>query len=309
MPSIEKDLCIAPIGGCPLSVRASLVGSEEADTIVAALGGISATHRVTDTSNARGWWRMLAGPGRALDTRRIRLLGMEYAVIQESTLTTAEQARVLAGVLDALGIDRLSVLVGASYGGMVGLAFARDYSKRLGRLVVVSAAHRSDPMATAWRMIQRRIVKLGIEHGVAYEAAVLARALAMTTYRSREEFSQRFARLPIHGPSGFEFPVERYLLSRGEGFAREMSLSRFLRLSESIDLHDIRPEDIDVPAHFVAVRTDQLVTPDLMRELAARYRGPSKFSEIDSIYGHDAFLKEVALLTPILSSECRSQPS
>jgi homoserine O-acetyltransferase len=43
-----------------------------------------------------------------------------------------------------------------------------------------------------------------------------------------------------------------------------------------------------------------------MRELARRYGGPCTLHEIDSVYGHDAFLKEAALLGPILRAASRS---
>lgn len=303
----EAELCVALARGRRARVRASLAGPAQADVVVAVLGGISATHRVADSPAAPGWWRALAGPGRAFDTRRIAVLGMEHVAPDAFTPTTADQARALTGVLDAFGIPRIDALVGASYGGMVGLAFARDYPRRVGRLVVISAAHRNDPLATAWRAIQRRVLRLGLAHGCVREAAVLARALAMATYRSREEFAQRFAGPPTGGPDGPAFPVERYLLSRGEAFAERASPLRFLRLSESVDLHDVEPAQIHVPAHFIASRTDQLVPLALMQELATRYAGPAELSVLDSIYGHDAFLKEDALLAPILIHECRSK--
>jgi homoserine O-acetyltransferase len=129
----------------------------------------------------------------------------------------------------------------------------------------------------------------------------------MTTYRSREEFAERFSGPPSTGPQGQIFPVERYLLSRGEDYAQRTAPERFLALSEALDLHRVEPECIRVPAHFVAVRQDQLVPVEQMRELASRYGGPCRLHEIDSLYGHDAFLKENALLGPILSAATRSE--
>lgn len=287
-----------------LRVGVSLTGAREAP-VVAALGGISASHLVCDRGAERGWWREMAGPGRPLDTRQIRLLGFEYPTPPGGALSTREQARVLLGVLDALGIERLDALVGASYGGMVGLALAQQCPQRLRRLVVVSAAHCSDPLTTAWRAIQRRIVRLGLVHGAGHDALVLARALAMTTYRSREEFGLRFAGPPALGAQGWTFPVEDYLVARGQDYAGRTAPERFLALSESLDLHAVDPERIRVPAHFVAVRQDQLVPLMQMRELARRYGGPAQLDEIDSLYGHDAFLKETALLGPILTAAWR----
>jgi homoserine O-acetyltransferase/O-succinyltransferase len=277
----------------------SLVGPPDAP-VVAVLGGISATRLVCDDGARAGWWRELAGDGRALDTRRVRVLGWAYPAPPGALLSTHAHARALADVLDGLGIERLDALVGASYGGMVGLAFALAYPRRLRRLVAIGAAHRSDPLATAWRAIQRRIVRLGLAHGAGRDALVIARALAMTTYRTREELALRFAGPAAHADAGDLFPVERYLVARGEDYAARTAPERFLALSEALDRHDVAPARIAVPATLVAVRQDRLVPLALVRELASEYGGPCELHEIDSIYGHDAFLKETAALAPIL---------
>ena len=48
------------------------------------------------------------------------------------------------------------------------------------------------------------------------------------------------------------------------------------------------------------VREDQLVPFHDMQALAARLNGPRQLIEINSIFRHDAFLKEGAALTPII---------
>jgi homoserine O-acetyltransferase len=277
----------------------SLIGPRDAP-IVAALGGISATRHVCDDGTHAGWWREIAGAGRALDPAQVRILGWTYPTLRGRVLSTGDHARAFIRLLDELDIGRIDVLVGASYGGMVGLALAEEFPERIGTLVAISAAHCAHPLATAWRSIQRRVVRLGLEHGAGRDALVLARALAMTTYRSREEFAERFSGEPGFGPPGPTFPVEHYLLSRGEDYAERTPPERFLALSEALDLHRVWPERIRVPARFVAVRQDQLVPLEQMRELASRYGGPCTLHEIDSLYGHDAFLKEGALIGPIL---------
>jgi homoserine O-acetyltransferase len=95
------------------------------------------------------------------------------------------------------------------------------------------------------------------------------------------------------------FPVEEYLFARGEAYASSYAPASFLCLSESIDLHRVEPERISVPATLVGVTGDQLVTIHEMRELERRLEGPARLHELDSLYGHDAFLKERERLTPI----------
>ena len=114
-------------------------------------------------------------------------------------------------VLDHLGIEKLAAIVGASYGGMVALAFGERYPQRVERLIVISAADQPHPMATAWRSVQRNIARLGSRQRLPTQALELARALAMSTYRSPEEFAARFRAAPRMDDGRPVFPVEEYL--------------------------------------------------------------------------------------------------
>ena len=98
----------------------------------------------------------------------------------------------------------------------------------------------------------------------------LARALAMATYRSPQEFAARFAHLPRQVDGRFVFPVEEYLFARGRDYAARYRAESFLCLSESIDLHAIDAARVPTPTMVVAVREDQLVPIGDMRALAAR---------------------------------------
>ena len=71
------------------------------------------------------------------------------------------------------------------------------------------------------------------------EGLRLARALAMATYRSPEEFAVRFSGAPARIDGRFQFPVESYLLARGDAYAATYVPEAFVCLSESIDLHQV----------------------------------------------------------------------
>ena len=289
--------------------------------VVVAMGGISAHRRIYSLSSAReGWWPELAGPGLPLDASRYRLLGFDYLGGSGETtgpgpvdtafpaISSYDQAAILEKLCEALDIARLHAIVGASYGGMVALAFAERYPERVGRILVISAAHRTNPLATAWRSVEREAVRFGMSHGDGAGGLRLARALAMATYRTRQEFEQRFdGPAEVTGTRAI-FPVERYLLARGEDYARRYAPGAFMCLSESIDLHRVTPESIAVPATLVAVTEDQLVTVDEMRELESRLAGPRRLYEIHSLFGHDAFLKERGQLAPVFAQALDGAP-
>jgi homoserine O-acetyltransferase/O-succinyltransferase len=281
--------------------------------IVVALGGISAHRRVFDPQLPReGWWHEVVGPGRSLDTERVRVLGIDYlggsgassAPIAGGvfpSLSSYDQAQALCQLLDHLEIARLRAIVGASYGGMVALAFGERFAPRVEQLIVISGADRAHPMATAWRSVQRRIVRFAHSCGRSAEGLELARALAMATYRSADEFALRFGGQARHNDGRFVFPVEDYLFARGRDYATRYQPESFLCLSESIDLHVVDASRIATPTDLVAIREDQLVPVADMRALALKLPR-ARLHELSSAHGHDAFLKEAAALQPVFSS-------
>jgi homoserine O-acetyltransferase len=206
-------------------------------------------------------------------------------------ISTYDQAELLVRLLNNLGLKSLRAIVGGSYGGMVALAFGERYPERVSRLVVIGAADRTHPMATAWRSVQRKILRFAVDCGRPKDGLQLARALAMSTYRSAEEFEARFDAAPTRDGERFAFPVEQYLFARGTDFAERNHPEAILCLSESIDLHHVDATRVFVPTTIIAIREDQLVPLTDLRGLAARLP-VAKLHEISSIYGHDAFLKE-----------------
>ncbi|MBB5518869.1 homoserine O-succinyltransferase MetX [Amphiplicatus metriothermophilus] len=285
-------------------LRIRLHGPEAAPAIVAA-GGISAGKRVADAGHDSGWWRDVARPGGAIDLDRFQLLGFDFLPGAESdarAITPADQARALALALDRLGIARLHALVGASYGGFIGLAFASLFPERLERLAVISAAARSDPMTTALRGVQRRIIAFGLECGRPEEGVALARQLAMTTYRSAEELRRRFDCAPRGARPGDPYDVCEYLIARGRAYAQAMPAARYLTLSDSLDRACVDPADVKARCLFVAVSSDRLVPARDTQETARAVSGPSDYLCIDSLVGHDAFLCEPEKFSDRLSA-------
>ncbi|MEP7008837.1 MAG: homoserine O-succinyltransferase [Acidobacteriota bacterium] len=296
-----------------------LTGPPDAPLVVVQ-GGISAGRHVTATSldPSPGWWQGVVGPERAIDTDRCRVLSTDWlggigassgpargadSSSEFPIVSSQDQARALLALLDDLGIETIDRFVGASYGGMVGLAFAALTPKRLRGVTAISAAHESHPHASAWRSIQRRIVELGSRHGEGPEALELARGLALTTYRSRRELAERFTDPPTVLEGRARFAVESYLEARGRDFASRFFPEAFLSLSLAIDLHRVEPEKISSPVTLVAATSDELVPVEQIRDLAGRIAGPVRLIEIDTRYGHDAFLKEEETIGAIVRSD------
>ncbi|MDR3444343.1 MULTISPECIES: homoserine O-succinyltransferase [unclassified Dyella] len=303
-----RRLVITPKYGsapCELEVSYLWCGAPDAPTVIVQ-GGISATRDVValDGEAAPGWWQAQVGPGLPLDLDRYRVLSIDWIapadLAEVQAVSSEDQADVLAALVDALGINRVHAFIGSSYGAMVALAFAARHPYALGRLVLLAGAHRPHPLATAQRSVQRGIVRLGLESGQADQALALARQLAMTTYRGSEEFAKRFTAAPEFRDGRFHFPVEDYLEHAGRRFVERFDVERFLALSESIDLHDVTPEQVAAPARLIGFPSDRLVPLADLCELQRRLHGPATLEVVESPYGHDAFLKETDRLAPLL---------
>ncbi len=272
-----------------------LYGPDHGPLVVVA-GGISSGRFATR------WWPSVVKAGGPIDLDRLRVLAFDLLPGCEEpgvTITTTDQARLLTLLLDALGERRIDVFVGASYGGCIGLAFATVFPDRIGELAVISAAHRAHPAATAWRGVQRRLLAFARDCGREAEGIALARQLAMTTYRTADEFALRFSPTAPAG-AGEPFPVCDYLIAKGAAYAGATSADRWISLSDSLDRHSIDPRAVHCPLTVVGFSTDTLVPIADSRELAGGAAHLRRLVEAPSIFGHDAFLKERELIGRVL---------
>ena len=308
-------------------------GPAEAPLVIA-LGGISA-HRRACAPGANGWWEEQCGAGRTLDTRRYRVLSVDWlggcdestaprsyktspsrearlslpppSVAAESkgsahefpTVSTADQARALLLLLNRLGVRRVHLLVGASYGGNVAQHLAALLGDRLRKLVLLSAAHRPAQFGLALRHIQRSILELGGENP---RALALARELAVLCYRTTEGVEQRFAADSDRGG------VTGWLEHHGRKFSTRFDSAAYRCLGRSLDGHRIDPRAIRAPTTVFAVREDLTVPLSLLHEYVAFAGGPCELVEISSAHGHDAFLKEVEAVSRVLCSALEATP-
>ncbi len=254
-----------------------LTGPRSAPTVLV-LGGISAKPDLR-------WWANLVGPSAPIDTSRYRILSTSWLAAPD--VTTHAQAQRILEILDERDIPQLHAAVGCSYGGMVALALGELAPERVEHIIAIAAAHRPHPLATAWRWIQRRVARLGVSG----EGLALARALAMTTYRSDRELDARFSAHPG--------ALESWLEHHGERFTEQFTEEAFSALSGAIDRHRVNPECVTTPTTVIGFDSDQLAPPWLLDELVAKLPA-AKRVEISTIFGHDGFLKEIDAVARVL---------
>lgn len=240
--------------------------------------------------------------------------GFEGALPALSVLGLSD---LVAAWLDGIGCKTPLTFVGASLGGMVGVAFAVRHPSRCARLVVISAGLRPDGWGTATRHLQRELVKDGLATGDAARGMTRARQLGMLTYRGREELDTRFGKLS----PGLELPpVASYLEHHGRRFADRFPVKTFLLLSEAIDRGNFGLDERAVRAELEKVTAEVLVVGvpgdmlfpwalqvELHRTLQA-VGATSHLFKLDSEFGHDAFLADQERLASVLRSSGFFEP-
>ncbi len=285
-------------------------------------------HALTGSADAAGdWWEPLIGPGRALDTTRVgvlsaNLLGGRYGTTGPTSMdpatgypygstfpavSTRDQARVKWRLLDTLGIERLDLVAGGSLGGMVALEVALDRPEGVRAVIPIAAPAATGPMAVAWNHLQVELIdRLGLD-GLA-----LARALAMTTYRSEADFEERFGRsIEADGrPS-----IVSYLDHQGRKLIDRFDPATYRVLVGAMDRHDVGVAWGGLDNAFarlaaggtrltgVGIQDDILYGPRQIHALVERARAAgvdARYREIRSTKGHDAFLVEWDQLTLLL---------
>ncbi len=300
----DIELHMRHAGSRQLRLNVEWSGPRDAPAVWVA-GGISANRHLAANAVdvSTGWWQDAIGYGQALDPSRYRLIAFDWVGsdgLLDAAIDTADQADAIAQVLDRLGIGSLHAFVGASYGAMVGLSFAARHPQRLRKLIALSGAHKPHPFASAFRALQRQVVALGQLQCDGSHGLSLARQLAMLSYRTPEEFAERFDSPVALDGQRARCAAEDYLAACGTRYVERWTPTAFLRLSESIDLHRVDPTTVTVPTDLFAVDQDWLAPPSELEALASAIAAPTRLRRITSRFGHDAFLKEVTAVDAFL---------
>ncbi len=294
-----------------------------------------------------GWWEEMIGTGLPLDTDRffvicVNSLGSCFgstgpASVNPETghryrltfpvLTLEDVADSTWFVVQQLGVDVLHTVVGCSMGGMSGLAFCLRHPENVRSFISISSGTRALPFSIAVRSLQREMIrsdpkwKKG-QYDVGDPPITgqrLARKLGMITYRSAEEWVQRFGRerstdhARIEDQFVAEFSVESYLENVARKFTGAFDPNCYLYLSHASDLFDLAEYGGSLASGFkrlqleralvMGVRTDILFPIDQQRDLAEGISSVCKdtqLAELDCIRGHDSFLVDMDAFRPVI---------
>lgn len=293
-----------------------------------------------------GWWEPLIGEGRLFDPTRHRLLcfnnlGSCYGTVGPAdegfptnadephpgplprdptdddprlpaTITTWDQARSILLALDALGVDKVSLVTGGSLGGMISLCLAVLAPERFERLAPIAATEAAGAWIIGWNHIARQAIRL--DPGFPEDPSrglELARQLATLTYRAEPGLDERQGRGQWVDEGRWSaraaYRMGTYLEHQGVKLRERFHGGSYLAQLGAMDHHDLNRRPGGAPegvwglsrvrssAMLVWIVSDQLFFPEQMRRIAAKLKEQGRSCEVASVtssHGHDAFLIE-----------------
>jgi homoserine O-acetyltransferase len=226
-----------------------------------------------DPDDPPGWWEVLVGPGKSIDTDRYFVIcsnvlggcrgttgpnstnpasGQPYGA-DFPTITVDDMVEVQRRLTARLGIDVLRAVVGGSLGGHQAITWAIRHPDRVRGCVALATSPRLTSQALAFDVVGRNAIMhdAGYRGGQYYGHAggpviglALARMLAHITYLSREAMRDKFdpRRLqPSTVATAFEnkFAVGSYLAYQGHKFVERFDPNSYVTLSMAMDLFDL----------------------------------------------------------------------
>jgi homoserine O-acetyltransferase len=188
---------------------------------------LNASHHVAGTyahdPKSAGWWNNMVGPGKAVDTDRFFVIGVNnLGSCFGSTgpmhtnpatgkpygaafplVTVEDWVAAQARLADELGIDQFAAVMGGSLGGMQALAWSIMYPDRLRHCIVIASTPKLSAQNIAFNDVARQAILSDpdyhggdfYEHGVVPKNGLkVARMVGHITYLSNDDMAEKFGR-------------------------------------------------------------------------------------------------------------------
>jgi len=253
-----------------------------------------------------------------------RPYGLRFPVV-----TIGDMVQAQTRLIDHLGIEQLLCVAGGSMGGMQVLEWAAHYPQRVKAVMPIATTARHSPMLIALSEVGRQAIYAdpAWNQGDYYEAEqkpdaglAVARMVGHITYLSDQSMQEKFGRRLSHQEKyGYEFQtefeVESYLKYNGHNFTRRFDANSYLYVTKAMDYFDLTAPTGSLAAAFVnstdlkylviSFTSDWLYPTYHSKELVKALHAVGAdvtYLDIESSWGHDAFLLEVDTMTKLLGS-------
>jgi homoserine O-acetyltransferase len=261
-------------------------------------------------SNILGGCKGSTGPS-TVNPKTGNPYALDFPLITINDIVNAQKRLV-----EYLGIEKLLAVVGGSMGGQQALSWLVNYPHNLRSAVPIATTIKHSPQQIAFNEVGRQAIMADAhwKSGNYYEGPVPSKGLAVArmighiTYMSDKSMAEKFGRTKKEAGEPFkftaDFEVEGYLRYRGDNFVKRFDANSYLYITKAMDNFDVsvgRPlqevlQGASAKVLVISFKSDWLYPAYQSKEIvkACKLAGvETTYCEIDSTYGHDAFLLEV----------------
>lgn len=261
-------------------------------------------------SNVLGGCKGSTGPS-SINPATNKPYGLDFPMITIKDMVNAQRR-----LIDHLEIEKLLCVVGGSMGGMQAMQWAASYPERVGSVIPIATTLKHSPQQIAFNEVGRQAIMAdpdwqgGGYYGrtVPSKGLAVARMIGHITYMSDismgEKFGRRIKNGSIQSRFGAEFEVERYLHYHGDNFVKRFDANSYLYITKALDYFDLSNgrtlfevfKDIRAKFLIIAFKSDWLYPTYQSKDILkiCKLAGiEATYCEINSTYGHDAFLLEI----------------
>jgi len=295
---------------------------------------VAGRHKKTDKHP--GWWDSLVGPGKPLNTNKFFVIGINNLGGNEGStgpksinpktkkvwgssfpiITVEDWVKTQKTLINYLGIQRLSSVMGGSLGGMQALEWNLQFPNEVKNTIIIAAAPNLTAQNIAFNEVARQsiITDPDFQKGNFYtkknkpkRGLRVARMLGHITYLSNDAMKNKFGRKKKNKDFQYnfntEFEIESYLNYQGDKFAQEFDANTYIRMTKALDYYDpTKQNKKKLSAVFKKIKSKFLVisftsdwrfSPARSKEIVKSLLDNNinvSYAEISAESGHDAFL-------------------
>jgi homoserine O-acetyltransferase len=270
-------------------------------------------------SNILGGCKGSTGPS-SINPKTGKSYGISFPLVTVGDMVNAQRH-----LIDHLGIETLLAVIGGSMGGMQVLQWMVSYPQRIRAAIPIATTLKHTPQQIAFNEVGRQAVMADFNwrngdyygHGIPAKGLAIARMIGHITYMSDASMAEKFGRKFKSEKAAFKFgenfEVEGYLRYRGDNFVKRFDANSYLYITKAIDYFNIlnghRLGDIfrglQTKVLVLAFKSDWLYPAYQSQEIvkACKLAGvDASYCEINSTYGHDAFLLETDQEASLISN-------
>lgn len=237
-------------------------------------------------------------------------------------LTIADMVAAQVHLIEYLGITRLFAVAGGSMGGFQALEWMITHGSRVQSAILLATSASSSAQAITWNAIGRQAIVRDPKwrngeyslDDAPVDGLSIARMIGHITYVSDASLAHKFPHRYREGvePSyslADEFMVESYLNYQAQRFNERFDANSYLYITKAMDYWDaVRGHgDLTValsrwrkPTLVISFDSDWLYPTKEAQAIATAIGEDATCIELSSPAGHDAFLIEHAMQTPII---------